>query len=176
MYHSTLGLLMRRRSSYRKPPRSVTQSFKKVLSVAEASRAVTNHDRTLVEGVDSVAAGQTSAVDAQVPTGSVIKYIEIHHPTTNLVSVANNFFACIQLVLGGQTALNPNSIGGATQRNQVFAQRCWNLGKDQNSTHIWRFKIPKKYQRVREGMKWVYSYTPTAVFTDAMLVIYKFYR
>lgn len=158
-------------------PRSVVQSFKKVINEAPTSRpAATTIGRTASVGTDSVAAGQTSATDTAVPTGSVIKYIEFHYSFVNLVNVASFMHLCIQLLHSGQTAVAPNVVGGSPQRNQVFwqAQRC--LGQTQNGNMVIRFKIPPKYQRVREGDSWQLTRTCDTVFSDSCQLIYKFYR
>lgn len=157
--------------------RPVIQSFKKVLFVAPASRAAaTSLNQVLTEGEDSIAAGQTGATDAGVPTGSMIKYIEIQYAVTNLVAIASHMTLSIQRTHSGQAPIVSNAIGGSPQRNQVHLMKMYNIGQNQNSNHTIRFKVPAKYQRVREGDKWQINRVCDTVFTDAILVIYKFYR
>lgn len=164
----------RRRSSRMAP---VIQSYKKVINSAPASRAAaTDITIFMTAGKDSVAAGQTSVTDPDVPTGSVIKYIEIQYCVTNLVAISAFFNITIQLVHSGQSPVSPLTVGGSPQRNQVFFQQLFSVGKEQNSTHVYRFKIPKKFQRVREGDSWLFTTNGSVVYTDAMMIIYKFFR
>lgn len=168
---------MRRRYTRRSSPRSVVQSYKKVINYAPTSQpAATTLNYIAVTGQDSVAAGQTGVTDTNVPTGSVVKYIEIQYSVTNLVAIASHQFVSIQLQLSGQSVVDPQAVGGTAQRNQVHFQLQFNIGKDQNSNHIFRFKVPKKYQRVREGMIWNFAAKGDTVHTGAVQMIYKFYR
>lgn len=171
---------MPRRTGYRRRPsrtRSVIQSYKKVLNFAPASHAAgAQAIFTLTNGVDSIAAGQTSVADGNIPTGSVVKFIEIQFSTVNLISVASFMHLTIQQVHSGQSAIAGNAVGGNPQRNQVFHQEMLSLGQDQNNNRKVRFMIPKKFQRVREGDRWQWTVTCDTIWTDALQVIYKFYR
>lgn len=168
---------MRRRRYTRRSTGQVIQSFKKVINDAPASRAsATVIPFIVVQGVDSVAAGQTTATDVQVPTGSVIKAIEFQYTVANLVSIASNHWISIQHLRSGQTRIAPNAVGGNPQRNQVHFQKLFNVGKDQNSNHTIKFLIPKKYQRVREGDSWEFVAYGDTIHTSGIQVIYKFYR
>ncbi len=165
----------RRRRVTRMAP--VIQSFKKVMNDAPASRAAgATIDLKMSDGEDSVAAGQTGPIDAGVPTGSLIKFFEIQYCVTNLVAISLFMHVSIQLIRSGQTNIAPNVVGGNPQRNQVFYQKLYSVGKEQNSTLIVRFKVPKRFQRVRDGDTWQFVRTGSAVYTDATQVIYKFYR
>ncbi len=155
----------------------VIQSYKKVINEAPTSRAAgAVIALNIARGVDSVAAGQTGPIDADVPTGSVIKFIEIQYSVTNLVAVSLFHFISIQLILNGQSGIAPDVVGGSAQRNQVHFQTTYSVGKEQNSTRIFRFKIPKRFQRMREGMIWQFSRIGSAVYADNVQAIYKFYR
>ncbi len=168
-----------RRRNYRSRGASpvVIQSFKKVLNDAPTSRVpATNIVLNLAKGVDSVAAGQTGVIDADVPTGCVIRSIEIQWSYANL-SGGNCFIhTTIQKLRSGQGGIAANLVGGNPQRNQVFHQTMRSIGTDQNGNAVFRLKIPKMFQRMREGDVWQFSRTGTAVYTDALQVIYKFYR
>ncbi len=144
--------------------------------MAPASFAAGFQNELLVDGKDSVAAGQTSATDAEVPTGSIVKFIEIQFACSNLVSVACYVNCTIQYSLATQNTINPDAVGGNAQRNQVLHQDLFVVGADQNSTHKFRFKIPKKYQRVREGVAWKLTWANSATVNRKVQVIYKFYR
>lgn len=166
---------MRRRRSHM--PRNVVQSFKKVINHAPASiAAATRTNYNASTGTDSVAAGQTSATDTAVPTGSVIKYIEFQYSVTNLVGIASHHWISVQLTHSGQTPINPDVIGGNPNRNQVHYQLMYNVGQDQNSNHIVKFKVPKRFQRVREGDIWRLVTISDTITTQACQIIYKFYR
>ncbi len=161
----------------RSMPRSIVQSYKKVLNFAPASRTpATNIISSMVVGVDSIAAGQVGVTDANVPTGCVVKYIEIQWAMGNL-SGGNNFFhVAIQHLHANQGVIAPNVVGGNPQRNQVFYQSMFQIGTDQNGSRTYRFKIPKKFQRVREGDSWAFVRQGNATYSDGVQVIYKFYR
>lgn len=178
MYHSIHGILMPRRYMRRRTgPRPVVQSFKKVLNFAPTSRAAaTTHSSSLVNGVDSIAAGQTSAIDDEVPTGSKVFQIEIQFGASNLVSQASFLHWDCEMLRSGQTSIAPNAVGGDDQRNQIMKQGMMVLGKDQSNNRVIVWKIPKRYQRVREGDLWRFNRTCDTTFTDAVQVIYKFYR
>ena len=165
----------RRRSTLPRA-RQVIQSYKKVINHAPASRTTGKQAFGISTGVDSVAAGQTSATDTQVPTGSVIKFIEIQFSVSNLVSVSMFQWIAIQQLRSGQSSIAPNVVGGDPQRNQVHFQKMIQVGKDQNSNMTIRFKVPKKFQRVREGDIWEFTTIADQVSSSAVQIIYKFYR
>ncbi len=164
----------RRRST---SPRQVIQSFKKVLNFAPTARAAAaDIAHTLVTGTDSVAAGQTAVTDSAVPTGAVIRYIEIQFCVTNLVLVSLFHHISIQHLRSGQVFVSPLVVGGNPQRNQVHYQMLYSIGQTQSFSRTLRFKIPSKYQRVREGDRWQFVFNGSAVYSEAAQVIYKFYR
>ncbi len=163
----------RRRSSIK----TVIQSFKKVINVAPTSRlAATTIGDNITVGTDSVAAGQTGPTDAAVPTGSVLKFIEIQFTVGNLVLVNDFVHWALGLYHSGQTPPSPIVIGGSPLRNQIHRQGMFTVGQQQNSTHVIKFKIPPRFQRVREGDFWQFTRNYSAVSTDALQIIYKFYR
>ncbi len=164
----------RRRSSMR--PRQVVQSYKKVILHASASFTAGFQQEVMSTGVDSVAAGQTSATDVNVPTGAVITNMEIQFAAANVAAAACFINANVQYVQNNQTLQDPDTIGGNPQRNQVLYTKLYSVGEGQNSTFIIKFKIPKKFQRVREGMSWLFVWNNSASITRKMQVIYKFYR
>ncbi len=83
-------------------PRTVIQSFKKVINYAPAGRtASAKLDFEMATGQDSVAAGQTGSTDVNVPTGSVITSIDIQYCISNLVGVSGFQHISIQRVLPG---------------------------------------------------------------------------
>ncbi len=165
-----------RRMGRRNGPRPTVQSYKKVINIAEASRTTAEQFTRLASGVDSIAAGQTSAIDDDVPTGSHIKLIEIQWSPVNLVNVALHLNWSIQLIHSGQSNVDPRLVGGNPQRNQVFRQGLISMGQSQNQNVKVKFKIPKGFQRMREGDEWRFVYIGTQVYNDSLQIIYKFYR
>ncbi len=156
---------------------NVVQSYKKVLNFAPTSRAAAaTIVQVLVQGVDSTAAGQTGPTDPFVPVGSIVKYIEIQFSWTNLVLVSLFTHFAIQHLRSGQAAVSPLLVGGDPQRNQVHLQLMKSLGQTQNGNLTIKFRIPPKYQRVRDGDKWDLVFNGNAVYVQATQVIYKFYR
>ncbi len=165
------------RGSRRRSSLQVVQSFKKVINHAPASRTVTTvHPFNVSFGVDSVAAGQTSPTDVNVPTGSVIKNFESQFSVTNLTNQNQYFWVSIQRTHSGQAPVSARAVGGHPQRNQVFRLLQFMVGQSQNSNHVWKFKVPAKYGRVREGDAWVMTIESDVVFNAAVQHIYKFYR
>ncbi len=155
----------------------VIQSFKKVLNFGPVSLAVGLGSFTAVKGVDSVAAGQTGVSDPDVPTGSIVKYIEFQHAIGQHLSDSPAFInIAIERLEDGQAIVNPAVVGGNPRRNQVFFQALFQLGKFQNFNRVYRFKIPKKFQRVREGTTWSFNVNSDLIGTQALQIIYKFYR
>ncbi len=171
-FHFSRG--SRRRSSM---PRPVIQTFKKVINHAPASRTVTTvHNFLASTGVDSIAAGQTGVTDVNVPTGSRIDFIEFQFNFSNLVSQAAYFWVSIQRAHTGQPFISSRVVGGNPQRNQVHRQMQYIVGQDQNSNHVWKFKVPKKFGRVREGDSWGLTIESDIVHNSACQIIYKFLR
>lgn len=163
----------RRMRGYARP---VTQSFKKVIDIAPASEAVGAQAQNIALGVDSVAAGQTSAVDVNVPTGCKIKYIECHISYASLVNVATFCHWTLQKMHGGQVTVGANVVGGSNRRNQVFRQGIRSVGQNQNSDIVIRYKVPPAYQRMREGDLWVLVTNNSQIVTSVYQFIYKFFR
>lgn len=157
--------------------RAPIRSYKKVLNIIPASYGAGFVTTVLVNGTDSLAAGQTSNTDGAVPTGCIIKYIEVQQAIGALVIGTPCFInTSFQYTLGGQTAKDPIVIGGDTQRNQVLHQTLFQVGADGSNSRVYRFKIPKRFQRIKEGMKWTFSWRTSATASSAMQIIYKFYQ
>jgi len=163
----------RRTSSVARP---IVQSFKKVLNFAPVSQAAGSRDIILVIGQDSVAAGQTGPIEPNVPTGSIVKFVDISLSFGQIVGGAVFAHCSIQLLHSGQTSIPSNIIGGNPQRNQVMHQFMYSIGINQNFNRTIKFKVPKKFQRIREGDFWVFEITSSNTLTQALQVIYKFYR
>ncbi len=168
---------------FRSGPRSrrgagpVVQSFKKVIKYAGASFGAGFNSQFIATGKDSQTAEQTGPTDVDCPTGCIIKYIEIQ--TAQHVGAANAAVyvnATIQYKLDGQAFIDPQTVGGAKQRNQVLHMQLFNVGHDQNSTRVYRFKVPKQFQRLKVGMSWAFVWATDTTIGQSSQIIYKFYR
>ncbi len=171
MYH-TRG----NRGGRRRGMQAVIQSYKKIINFVPASYGAGFNSQFMATGQDSVAAGQTGVTDVNVPTGSIIKFLEIQFAVSNIVSGPTYVNCTIQYILSGQGVVNPDSVGGNPQRNQVLHQEFFAVGKDQNSLHKFKFKIPPKFRRLREGMSWVMVWSNNVSVNNKTQIIYKFYR
>lgn len=154
----------------------VITSYKKVLNIAPTSRVTGQQVIPLSVGKDSITAGQVTPIDADVPTGAIIKGFLIQYGSVNLTATANFSSFTIQLTHSGQSGIDPRTVGGSPQRNQVFWMALRSQGLAQSLQMQKYFKIPKSYQRVREGDQWSFIYANSATVSDNTVVIYKFYR
>ncbi len=151
------------------------QSFKQINVDGPASRAAaTNIAHTVLVGVDNYTG--PSAANNEVPTGAKVMSILVMATFTNLVSISSLLHLNFQFMRSGQAPITPGSIGGQPQRNQVISTMMKFLGQNQNSNYMWTIKIPKMYQRIREGDFWSIMYRTDTVFASATQCIYKFYR
>ncbi len=156
--------------------RPVIQSYKKSLIFADASFIAGFQAENIAEGDDTKVAGQISATDSDVPTGSMVKWFEVQFAANNSVAVPNYVNCTIQYKLVGQSFIDPDLVGGNKQRNQVLHADLFSVGDSQNSTHKFKFKVPKQFQRLREGMIWALVWGNTATLNRKVQIIYKFYR
>ncbi len=152
------------------------QSQKVILNFAPASRTTSAIFFPFVTGTDAVAAGQTSVTDSAVPTGSTIKYVEIQFSQSNLVLVAMFTHTTITCARSGQAVVAPNVVGGSPLRNTVYHQTLRNVGQQQNSNYVLKFRPPKNIQRIREGDVWTFTTISDQVSSSACQIIYKYYR
>ncbi len=163
----------RRRRS--RAPRPVTQSYKQIINKAPASVAAGTQSNVLMsQGLDDYAGPGASF--ALVPTGARIEKFDIQISMANLVTIASFVWITVQHLRSGQTAIDNQAVGGNPQRNQVHLQIQRSLGQFQNRDIVIPFRIPAKYQRVREGDEWRVSIKCDTIRTEAIQVIYKFLR
>ncbi len=161
----------RRRSTVTNP----IQSYKQITVDGPASRAAaTNIIHTIVQGTDDYSG--PLAGNNQVPTGAHISSVLVMLAFTNLVSVSALVHLHLQCFRSGSGVVTPGVVGGNALRNQVIATRMFFIGKDQNNNLMYQIKIPKIYQRIREGDSFALIYRCDAVFASATQAIYKFYR
>ncbi len=154
---------------------SPIQSYKQISVDGPASRAsATNIVHNVVIGIDNYA-GPTAA-NNEVPTGAKIFKVLLLIAFSQLVNISSLTHLNLQYLRSGQAAITPGAIGGNPQRNQVTDTRMFFMGRDQNSNFMMLVKVPKIYQRIREGDVWKLVYRSDTVFTSATQAIYKFYR
>lgn len=149
------------------------QSYKNIVVNGPVSQsAATNISDVFILGKDlqNISGGVN-----EVPTGNKVDSIDVQCSFTNLVSVSANLVFSIQSIHSGQSVITPNGQSGSPQRNQVYYTRNLFLGKDQNSNFHFRFKIPKKYGRIREGDQWILVFRCDTVFASVTQMIYKHY-
>ncbi len=164
--------MFRRRRFRSRSSRPINKTYKKVLNFAPASRGTATQEFPLVLGLDNNAIGQTTPTDHTVPTGSVISFITVMLSMVNLAATANFVNTALQYTLTGQTPVIANVIGGDPQRNQVIHQDLFSNAQGQNTNRIYKFKIPAKFQRVKEGMIWNFGYKADATHESTIQVIY----
>lgn len=110
-----------------------------------------------------------------MPTGSIIKYIELHHAVANATAGSAIVLTNFGYTLNNGALVIPASVGGDTQRNQIIHMSKFAVSADGAVTRVYRFKIPKQFQRLREGMRWTFGWNNSATLTSSILCIYKFY-
>ncbi len=151
------------------------QSYKQVTVDGPASRAAaTQIFHAFVVGVDDYR-GPTAA-NNEVPTGAKVMSVTIMLAFTNLVSVSSLLHLHVVCTRSGQPVVAPGAVGGDPNRNTVIHTMMKFLGQDQNSNFVFQLRIPKIYQRVRLGDRFLLVYQTDTVFASATQVIYKFYR
>ncbi len=149
------------------------RTYKKVINFAAASVGTAQQDILLATGADSIAIGQTGPTDANCPTGSKIKWFVIQYTVGNLAAAFCHVNITIQTLNSGQVAISPILVGGNPQRNQVMMQDSRAIGQGQNMTWNIRYRVPPKYQRIREGSAWMFSTKASATVSQAVQIIYK---
>ncbi len=162
----------RRRSGLR----PVIKSYKKVINFASASFTAGFQTEVISTGVDSVAIGQTGPTDGNVPTGALVKYIEVQFAVSNVVLTPCFLTCTLQYTESGQSFIDPDTMGGSPQRNQCLHMDMFTVGEGQNSLHKFRFKVPKGMQRIREGRRWGLCWNTSATVNRKVLMIYKVYQ
>ncbi len=163
----------RGRRSY--APRPVQKTYKKVLLFPDVGNPSGKVSNVLVTGVDNSTMGQTSGTDGTVPTGSTVKFIEVQFAQANN-TVLNIFMnVSLQYTLQAQSSIDPDLMGGNPQRNQTLHMENYSIGINQNSTRFFKFKIPKKFWRIKDDMKWQLVWHATGTLQSQIQVIYKVY-
>ncbi len=157
----------------RRSPRPMTRTFKKIIRHANASFSAGFQNESIAIGTDNSSPKQTTISDTDVPTGARLKYFEIQFAVTNVVSTPCFINCSVQYTLSGQTFIDPSQAGGKPQRNQILHMELYSVGANQNSTHKFRFKVPPKFQRLRESMQWGMTWSNTATVNRETQVIYK---
>ncbi len=142
------------------------RTYKKVINFAPSSVGASTQQYLMVVGQDGISPGQTSATDPAVPTGAKISKIVVQFPIGNLLASSLVIHVAVQYILSGQTAINANVVGGNPQRNQVIHQFVKSIGQFQNGSIGYVIRIPKRFQRLKESMQWMYTVTSSASATQ----------
>ncbi len=151
------------------------RSYKKILNYGIASTTALIADNITV-GADSLAIGQTGPGDANVPTGWKLAGFRLQGGFGNQsTTVAMHVGVNIQYLLSGQTQnVDPLAQGGHAQRNQVIKSWMFVLAPLEHKNIDTFVKIPKKFQRIKEGMLWRIAHSSAGVTrTYAIQLIYK---
>ncbi len=157
--------------------RQIVKSYKKVLNFLPASNPGGAFiEYTIATGTDGASSQQITNIDPVVPTGAILKYIEVQVATVNATASPSIINTVVQYTLPGQVAIDPVAVGGNNRRNQVLHMDIFSAGEGQNSNRIYKIKIPKRFQRLSEGMKWTFALRNSVTITFSMQIIYKFYQ
>ncbi len=149
------------------------RTYKKQLNYVIVSSALVTADNLAV-GVDSLAIGQTSITDANVPTGTRIRGFLIQLSITNPGTTSVEWGANVQYLLSGQAAnVPPLAVGGNPQRNQVIKSWHGIIAQDSMTNLNVYVKLPKQFQRIKEGTLWRIVIDSSAAREQAIQVIYR---
>ncbi len=151
---------------------AMERTYKKVINFAPSTVGASTQHYLLAVGVDSLPLGQTGPTDAGVPTGAKIRTIVVQFPIGNILASSLVIHVALQYILSGQTAIAPNVVGGNPQRNQVLHQFVRSVGQFQNANISYTLKIPKRFQRMKESMQWMFSVTSSASAVQTAQIIY----
>ncbi len=155
---------------------TVIKSYKKVLNILEAGYGAGNREIVISLAKDSLSVGQTTNIDPDVPTGCIIKFIELQFSVTNVTAGNVYINTTFGYRLAGQSVKVATAIGGDPQRNQILHQAQFGIGANQNFTRTFRFKIPKQFQRQKEGMRLEFVWSNNESVNTQTQVIYKLYQ
>lgn len=150
----------------------MVKTYKKVLDFAPTSVIAGRFDHPLAVGVDALAMGQTGPTDANVPTGTRVDEIYVNFMSSNIVGGALFQYISMQYTLTGQTSIDPRVVGGNPLRNQVMYQDAYSIGINQNANRSFKFKVPRRFQRIKEGMSIILVTNATNTTTKAVQIIY----
>ncbi len=136
-------------------PRGSTRSAKYIVQIAGASESPGLTAAVMIVGKDNTTLGQASVTDTDVPVGSKVTVIDIFMPKVNLGAATANFIHwTLQRTQTGQAVINPISAGGNPLRTNILLSGVMGLGAGQNNSLHIRYKVPKRFQRIRDGDVW----------------------
>ncbi len=158
-------------------PRGARRSVKYQVTQAGASEGAGLQAVTMWKGKDEETLGQTGVNDTDVPTGSIVPSVEIWMPKVNLGAGTANFITwSIQRTQTGQAVVDPIVQAGNPLRRNVLLTGKLGLGAGQNNSLHFKYRVPKKYQRVGDGDVWnLVMNNGLAVSTEYMF-IFKVYQ
>lgn len=158
----------------RSMPRSVVRAAKYIIVEGPVSEAAGIIAVPFIVGTDNASLGQTGVTDKTVPVGAKISQVEIFMPKVNLGAGTANFIHwTIQRASSGQSVINPITAAGSPLRTNIMLTGVLGLGAGQNNSLHIKFKIPSKYQRIRDGDVWQVVHNNGLVTSATYYFIYK---
>ncbi len=163
----------RRRSG---PPRGGIVSNKYVVDEAESTEVAGLQVFQMALGVDGTTMSQTGVTDTSVPSGAKITKLDIRVSYSNLASLSAFVHWAIELRLSGQASINPITVGGSPLRTIVMLSGVKSVGDNQNQDIHIVYKIPPKFQRMKDGMQWQWTANLGQLMQTVKQVVYKVYQ
>lgn len=150
-------------------------SFKQVNYLAPITLpAATKNDTIISSGVDNYTGPSVS--NNEVPTGASIKAVNVQISCVNVAAGASFIHATLQYVAATVVSLSPINYGGNNKRNIIHKHIMRACGENQNVNINLSYKIPPRFQRVREAGRWMVVMEATQATVMSIQTIYKFYR
>ncbi len=156
-----------------RPPKGSTRGVKYVIDEALTTSGTTKKNFDLVIGVDNETLGQSSSTDKNVPSGAKVKQINIMTCWGSITGVSTFVHWSIQRTKSGQSSINPTAVGGDPLRTNVMMQGMQCVGEFQNAAVDIKYKIPKKFWRIADGDKWIFTSISSTNVDTVKQAIYK---
>ncbi len=156
-----------------RPPKGSTRSVKYVLDEVQGTSTTGTVSFELAKGVDDETLGQTNGQDTSVPTGVKIKQFNIMSCWGSITGVSTFLHWSIQRLSSSQNAIDPTAVGGNALRTNVMMQGMSCIGDRQNATVDIKYKVPKKFWRIRDGDRWMFTTKSSTNVDTVKQCIYK---
>ncbi len=156
-----------------RPPKGSTRSVKYVIDEVQGTSQTTTQSFELAKGVDDETLGQSSATDNSVPTGVKIRQFNIMTCWGSITGVSTFLHWSIQRLSSSQNAIDPTAVGGNPLRTNVMMQGMICIGDKQNATLDIKYKVPKKFWRIKDGDRWMLTTKSSTNVDTVKQVIYK---
>ncbi len=156
-----------------RPPKGSTRSVKYVIDEAQTTSGVAKVLFSVVAGGDNATLGQTSGTDITIPTGAKVKQINFMTCWGSITGVSTFLHWSIQLIHSGQSSVDPTAVGGSPLRTNVMMQGMQCIGDKQNATVDVKYKIPKRFWRLKDGDQWAFVSKSSTNVDTVKQAIYK---